>query len=294
MRGSAALSTRTLVSAVALLGAAVMGAGITAVLAPSSARVTTAHAAAHPVAVTKPVRVTPGPATARRAAPSVTNVKASFVSASTDNVTVEGIGSISGTPDVLLVNLQVTVQRDTTGAALDGANAVVERLLTSLRGHGVRTDDIQTTGLSLSPNYDYDNGKQTRNGYVAGQSLSAKLRSAERRGATISAAAAVSPDVTITGLSFDLENNAGLLARAQRAAFTMARDEATRYAGMAGRSLGRVMSVNQMTTRPTPPPYMAGGGGFGAAPTAAGGSDVPLSAGSQQVSVSVVVTWALR
>jgi uncharacterized protein YggE len=247
---------------------------------------------AHPIAVKQPVAAKPRPVAApARIAPAVSNIKATFVSANTDNVTVEGMGTISGTPDVLLVSLQVTHEAATTRDALDGANAVVQRVLTSLKGHGVAPADVQTTGLALYPTYDYNNGNQTKTGYAAGQSLAVKLRSADRRGETISAASAVSDDVTINGLSFDLENNAALLARAQNAAFAMAKDEAARYAGLAGRSLGRVIAINQVTNAPTPGPVGFGGGlAVGAAPASA----VPLAEGSQPVSVSVIVTWALR
>jgi uncharacterized protein YggE len=250
------------------------------------------HVVAHPIAVTKPATAKARPvAAAARPAPAVTNVKASFVSANTDSVTVEGIGTISGTPDVLLVSLQVSVEAATAHAALDGANGVVERVLSTLRAHGVAPADIQTAGLSLNPTYEYDNGKQTKTGYAAGQSLAVKLRSADRRGETISAASDVSEDVTINGLSFDLENNAGLLARAQNASFAMAKEEAARYASLAGRTLGRVMAINQVTNASAPGPVAAG---LGFAPAAAPSSAVPISGGSQPVSVSVVVTWALR
>lgn len=279
-------------AAVALLAAGVMGAGVTAVLAaPAAVRQPAPHVIAKPIAVSKPLVVKPLAPSAARVAPTVSNIKATFVSANTDSVTVEGMGTISGTPDVLLVSLQANHEAATAREALDGANGIVQRLLATLRSHGVKPADMQSTGLSLNPTYDYDNGKSTKTGYASGQSLAVKLRSAEQRGETISAAAAVSEDVTINGLSFDLENNAGLLARAQNAAFAMAKDEAARYAGLAGRSLGRVMAINQMTNSTSPSPMGLGAGGLAAGAPA---SSVPLAEGSQPVSVSVVVTWSLR
>lgn len=295
MQRSAESNWRTLTSVVALLGAAGLGAGVSAVIAaPAGAPVTSEPVATRPIAAKQPV--TPKPraeAAPSQSAPAPSNIKATFVSGTTDSVTVEGVGTISGTPDVLLVGLQVTVEASTTRAALDGANGVVERVLSTLRAHGVARADIQTTGMSLYPTYDYDEGTQKKTGYAAGQSLAVKLRSADRRGETISAASGVSEDVTINGLSFDLENNAGLLARAQKAAFTMAKAEAARYASLAGRSLGRVMTINQVMNPPVPGSAgFNGGGGVGAGPAPA--SAVPLADGSLPVSVSVVVTWTLR
>lgn len=288
-----AVTTRALTSTVALLAAAVLGAGVSAALsAPAPAATPPPRVVTKPIAVTQKVAPKARPAAApAQVAPTVSTLKATLVSGTTDSVTVEGVGTISGTPDVLLVGLHITGEADTAREALDRANDVAERVLATLRSQGVKPADIQTAGLFLNPTFDYHEGTQTKTGYVAGHTLSVQLRSAERRGQTISAASAVSEDVAITGLSFDLENNAGLLSRAQNAAFAMAKDEAARYARLAGRSLGRVMTIHQATHAPSAGPTpIAAGGGFGAGSA----SSVPIADGSQPVRVSVVVTWALR
>lgn len=226
--------------------------------------------------------------------PANQSFKATFVAATSDSVTVEGVGTIQGTPDVVVLGLQASVTRDTSSDAMNAANAAVAKVIASLRHRGVAAADIQSTGLSLYPTYSYrENEPPTLTGYQAGQSLNAKLRSAKKRGATISAVSEASPgDVQITGLSFDLDNDSALLTKAQRAAFQAAKKKAAEYARLSGRSLGRVMTVNETTTPqagPGPIPF-ASGAGAAAAPV----SDVPIATGSQAVGVSVVVTWALR
>ena len=67
---------------------------------------------------------------------------ATFVSATTDRVTVQGVGSIDGTPDVTILSLQVSVTRQTSGDALDAASAVVSKVLSSLRHHRVAAADV--------------------------------------------------------------------------------------------------------------------------------------------------------
>lgn len=288
-----ALRSKGALFALAVLAAAITGSGVTAALTASATPAPhPVRLVVHPAAAARAVKpVVPGAAPVK-AAPVVQKLSATLVSATTDTVTVSGLGTVQGTPDVVDVALQVSVVRPTTGEALDAANAVVDKLLSTLRQHGVAPADVQSTGLSLSPNYDYSDNQQTLNGYQAGQSISARLRSADKRGEIISAAAGVSGnDVTINGLSFDLEDNAAYLAKAQVAAFAMAKATAGRYAGLAGRSLGRVITINQVTDQVSAPQPYANG-----AMASSGGaaSSVPLAAGSQPVSVQVTVTWALR
>jgi hypothetical protein len=289
------LSTRSLSAVpagtlIALLASAVLGVGVgVAVERPARTAPVVSAAGGHsaqPSPAPTAVHVVPQPV--------AQDIKATFVAATTDSVTVEGVGIVDGTPDVVVLNLQVSVRRGTSGAALDAANAVVRKLLATLREHGVARADLQTTGLSLYANYTYHEGDPpTVDSYQAGQSVTAKLRKAKTRGKAISAATAVSPgEVLVNGLTLDLEQNSALLTKAQRAAFAAAKKKAREYAELSGRSLGRVMTVREATTpmASDPPTYFPGGG----AAMASAGSDVPIAVGSQQVGVSVTVTWALR
>jgi uncharacterized protein YggE len=288
--GPRSQSSTPVLVAVAMLVSASLGAGVTAAALHSPAKKPApVPVIAQPAAVSAAARPA---APAPRPRPVNQTFKATLVSATTDSVTVQGVGSLDGTPDVTILSLQVSVTRPSSGEAMSAANAVVSKVLASLRHHGVAEADIQSTGLTLYATYDYhENGPPTRSGYQSGQSISAKLRTAKTRGATISAAAGVSPDdVSISGLSYDLEHDAALLTGAQKQAFDAARKKARQYADLAGRSLGRVMTIREVTTPDDSVPYPQAGG----LPAAAPASDVPLASGSQSVSVSVTVTWALR
>lgn len=82
-----------------------------------------------------------------------------------------------------------------------------------------------------------------------------------------------------------------MLARAQDAAFAIAKTRALRFARLSGRSLGRVMTIRQVTNQaPEPVPFSGGVGLAAGAPA----SSITIATGSQPVSVTVTVTWALR
>ncbi|MDT7570961.1 MAG: uncharacterized protein QOE05_1135 [Actinomycetota bacterium] len=208
---------------------------------------------------------------------------------STQGVVVAGLGKVSGTPDVLRVQLGVEVRRGDVSSALRDANEVQDRMRSAIRGNGVDAKDMQTSDVSLFPSY---TPKGAPNGYTVNQTLTVKIRNLARAGKTIGDAVVAGGDAArVQGVSFALEDNATLLEQARDAAYGDARKKAERYARLAGRNLGQVELVSeQVPTADMPIAYGAG------AALAAGdkASAVPIDPGQSQVSVSVTVRWALR
>jgi uncharacterized protein YggE len=203
-------------------------------------------------------------------------------------VIVSGLGKVSGTPDVLRVQLGVEVRRADVSAALRDANAIQGRVRDAVRRDGVDARDMQTADVSLDPSY---NSKGAPNGYTVNQSLTVKLRDLSKAGTTIGDAVEAGGNAArVQGVSFALEDNAALLEKARDAAYGDARKKAERYAKLAGRDLGQVELVSeQAPTGEQPMSYARDA--LAAAPAA---SAVPLDAGQSQVSVSVTVRWSLR
>jgi uncharacterized protein YggE len=214
-------------------------------------------------------------------------VRAANGDASAPNtVSVSGLGRVTGTPDVLRLAMGVQRTGSDVNDALNQANGDIKRITDALHKHGVADKDIQTSNLSINPHWD----KDRINGYDVAESLTVQLRKLSDAGATISDAAAAGGNATrIDSVSFDIEDNQQLVDQARAAAFADAKAKAEQYAKLAGRSLGRVSQVSESTeTEPRPVPY--------AAMDAAGAAEksaVPISAGSQQVSVTTSVVWEL-
>ncbi len=206
-------------------------------------------------------------------------------------VTVSGVGHVTGTPDVLRLDLGVQRTGDNVNAALNAANADIRKIKDALQRHGVADKDMQTSQLSINPHWE-DNGKTSFvKGYDVYQSLTVKLRKLSDAGDAISDAAEAGGNATrINGVSFDIEDNANLLKATRDAAFADAKAKAEQYARLAGRDLGEVSSVSENTN----------GGGNVPYPTAmyesdaAAKSSVPIEAGSQQVSIDSTVVWELN
>jgi uncharacterized protein YggE len=203
-------------------------------------------------------------------------------------VVVSGLGKVSGTPDVLRLQLGVEVRRPDVSTALRDANVVQDRVRKAVRADGVDAKDLQTSDVSIYPSYD---GKGRPNGYVVSESMTVKLRNLGKAGATIGHAVEAGGNSTrVQGVSFALEDNAALLEKARDAAYAEAKKKADRYAQLSGRGLGQVELVSeQLTDGQQPIAYEKMQGASRAADSA-----VPLEAGQSQVSVSVTVRWSLR
>jgi len=210
----------------------------------------------------------------------------------TNTVSVSGVGRVSGVPDVLRLNMGVQTTGNSVNGALDAANTAVRHITEALHKHSVADADIQTSDLSINPHWD-DKAANHINGYDVFESLTVKLRKLSEAGSAISDAAGAGGNASrIDGVSFDIEDNTGLLKAARDAAFADAKAKAEQYAKLAGRSLGRVSQVSETTDNaPRPIPYAANMAASGAAPKA---SPVPISTGTQQVSVNTSVVWELN
>jgi uncharacterized protein YggE len=200
-------------------------------------------------------------------------------------ITVTGTGTVTGVPNQLILSIGVQVRAASVSTALSDANQAVSRVTGALRDHGVAAADIQTADLYISP--DLRGTAQTPDGYTVSESVTATLRQVSAAGGQIDAAVRAGGNaVTVNGISLNLTDTSSLLASARKAAVANARTKASQYAAALGQPLGPVVSITDAADS---------GPFFPAARTAAGAADssVPISPGTQQLSVSVTVVYAV-
>ena len=200
-------------------------------------------------------------------------------------ITVTGTGTVTGVPNQLTLSIGVQVKAASVSTALNDANQAVSRVTGALRDHGVAAADIQTADLYISP--DLRGAAQTPNGYTVSESVTATLRQVSAAGGQIDAAVRAGGNtVTVNGISLNLTDTSSLLASARKAAVANARTKASQYAAALGQPLGPVVSITDSADS---------GPFFPAAQSAAGAasSSVPISPGTQQLSVSVTVVYAV-
>ena len=208
-------------------------------------------------------------------------------SAGAGRITVSGTGNVSGTPNQLVLSMGVQVSSSSVGLALSGANQAVRAVTGALERGGVRAAGIQTDGLYIQPSY--QNGSQAATGYDVSESLTATLNDLAAAGAQIQAAARAGGNATtVDGVSLNLSDTGALLASARARAVADARARATQYVQAAGQRLGPVISITEQAA-PGPFPVFAAN----AAAAAGKAASVPISPGSQKLSVTVTVVYAM-
>lgn len=207
-------------------------------------------------------------------------------------ITVGGRANVAGTPDTLRLDLSVVATAPSVSEALASANRSADAVQKSLLGNGIAKKDLHTSGLNIQPDYVYSkSGTPRLKGYEVSESVSAKLRDLGRAGDAIGKAVGAGGNaVRVNGISLDLEDTGALVSSARDKAFADARTKAEQYAKAAGHALGDVVSIAENVATPSPIPMP-----FAAAESLKRDlASVPIQPGSQDVSVSVTVVFAMR
>lgn len=227
------------------------------------------------------------------AAPSFTPHPSLAVDATTKpdhTISVTGTGRVILAPDVADLRLGVSVQRTTVKAARADAAKAMTAVIAALKKLGIADADIQTSGITLQPQYDYSNGGNTPRliGYQFSNSVAVKVHKLDVLGDAIDGALAAGA-TTLDSVSFRVDDETRAEAQARTAAMADAKAKAQALATAAGVSITGVSSITE-TIAPVPYPVF-----YGAAAGAAVDKAVstPVQAGTNEVSVTVAVVYLI-
>lgn len=204
-------------------------------------------------------------------------------------ISVTGEGRVEIAPDMATVSLGVTTEADTAAAALKANSDALAGALARLTEAGIEDRDIQTSGLTLSPRYDYRNdGSQPQiNGYVASNMVMVRVRDLASLGPTLDGV--VSDGVnTLNGIAFGLQEPDATIDEARRRAVKDAAHKAALYAEAAGVKLGRIASITEQANYGGPQPMM-----LAEASMAKDAGSVPVASGELTVSTNVSVVYEI-
>ncbi|WP_308168417.1 SIMPL domain-containing protein [Nonomuraea sp. NEAU-A123] len=197
-----------------------------------------------------------------------------------EQIAVAGEGAVSAAPDVMRLNTGVEVRKTSAAEAFAAVRAAAARLTEALKGAGIAPEDLRTSELSLGPEYEVYPKVAA---YRAAQGVEALVRDLSRADRVIDTVAAVGEEARLNGVSFELSDPAGALVEARVRAFRDAAAKAAQYAELAGRPLGRVVSVTE-ELRGGPQPL--------AFATFAAEEKASISPGHQTLSIGVRVVYA--
>jgi uncharacterized protein YggE len=201
-------------------------------------------------------------------------------------ITVTGEGRVDAAPDMATVSLGVVTEAATAAEAM-AANAIqLSAVLEQLKAGGIEDRDIQTSGLSLNPNWTQPEGEAAPRitGYQASNMLTVRVRQLDQLGAVLDRTIKDGAN-SFNGLSFGLADPEPAMNEARKRAVADAQARARLLTQAAGLTLGPVVSISE-------------GGGFGGPQPmyrmdAAAASPVPVASGEVSTVASVTMVFEL-
>lgn len=207
----------------------------------------------------------------------------------TRTLTVTGIGEATAAPDMAVINIGVSTDGATAAAALRENSAQMNATIETLKSLGVADRDIQTSGLSVNPRYNYQNNRSTPEliGFNASNTVTIRLRDLAEAGIILDEAVQVGAN-TLSGVSFTFSEPAPLHEQARRDAVEKAQAQAALLSDAAGVRLGRVLTISDgHVSAPSPRPMMA-------RMEAAADLAAPLQGGESSVTARVTIVYEIE
>ncbi len=199
-------------------------------------------------------------------------------------------GEVTRVPDIARISAGVVTVAPTATAAIEQNAARMASVRAALRRAGIADRDIQTSSISLNPEYRYvENQSPVLTGYRAGNEVAVRFRDIKNTGKILDALVAQGAN-QINGPMLTLDKPEAALDEARLAALTTARSRAEVYARSLGKRVRRILSVSEAGAHyvPMPRPMMREAA---QAITVSGNSIDP---GEQSVTVSLSVSFELE
>ena len=193
-------------------------------------------------------------------------------------------------PDVATISAGVVTQAADGNTAMRQNAEQMAKVMAAIKAAGIAEKDIQTSGISLNPQYRYvENEAPSITGYQATNTVSLKVRDITKLGKVLDSLAAQGAN-QINGPSFEIDQPEPVYDEARLAALAKAKARAETYAKALGLRVRRIVSISE-----------GGGGGFRPMPMmamAAGRAnkmemDTAVSPGETTVSVNLDVVFEL-
>ena len=205
-----------------------------------------------------------------------------------NTLTVTGSGTAYAAPDVAFVQLGVESVDPDLATAFSQTGQSISDVLDALQGLGIDAKDIQTSGINVSPQDQYDpqTGQSTgKTVYHVSNTVQVTVLDVTKVEAVLTSAVGAGAN-TIYNLSFGVQDSSALEQQARAQAVASAQASASQLASALNVTLGApviVTEVPQSSGQPVPAVR-------GVAMTASQSSQ-PVSSGQISVSVQVQITF---
>lgn len=159
-----------------------------------------------------------------------------------NQITVTGTAKISAVPDVAVLNIGIINEGATVNLAQKGVTEKMNAIIDSLKKEfKIEAKDLKTENFSVSPKYDWTDGRQRIIGYAANQSITVKVRDFDKTGDILAKATELGAN-TVSGPTFAIDDTEKVKAEAREKAIAEAKTKAELLADQVGIKLGRIVN----------------------------------------------------
>jgi uncharacterized protein YggE len=197
-------------------------------------------------------------------------------------------GEARRVPDIATIGAGVVTTAPTAAAALEQNSRQMASVLAALKRAGIADRDIQTSSVSLFPDYrqQQDNSPPQITGYRASNEVRVRFRDVAATGRILDVLVAQGAN-QINGPSLGIENSDSAMDEARTKALAAARARAELYARALGKRVARVLEVSEGSDVSYPRPMMM------ARVADSLQSLPPIAPGEQSVTASLTVVFEL-
>ena len=201
---------------------------------------------------------------------------------------ISATGEVTRVPDLAVISAGVVARSSSATGAIQQAANRMERMRAALKAAGIDDRDIQTTNISLNPEYRYENNLPPRlTGYTASNQVTVKFRDIRNAGRILDALVREGAN-QINGPNLTIEQPEAALDEARTRAVAMGRARAELYARGLGMRIVRVVVVSESGGYAVPPPMPV------MMEARAQAADTKIDPGVQKLQVTLAMTFELQ
>jgi len=202
---------------------------------------------------------------------------------------VSATGEVSRVPDLAIISAGVQTLQPTATAAIEENATRMERVRAALKRAGIADKDIQTSSISLNPEYRYaENQPPVLTGYRASNTVNVKFRDLKRSGAILDALVREGAN-QLNGPSLTIDKPEEAYDEARVKAIAVGQRRAELYARALGKRVVRILSISESgASFPGPMPVAY------ARDSAMSVAKTEISPGTQDIQVNVSMSFELQ
>lgn len=221
-----------------------------------------------------------------------------------NTIVVTGEGEVYASPDIASLSFSVRDTKKTVAEAQTEVEKKIAASLAFLKENGVDEKDIQTTGTTFYPQYQYfDNycrvdycppaKSPVITGYEMSETVSVKVRAIDNVGKLIGGLGTIGV-TDLSGPNFAIDDEDALKSEAREQAIAKAKAKAEALADDLGIRLGGIVSFSETGNSPIYYGYAKAENGMGYGGAAPMNQDLSTSTGENKVVSNVTITYEIR